>query len=233
MENKIRLLLIETGTTVCSVAVSLGRDKSDEIVVREPRSHAKVIGTIINEILERNSLSIDSIDGVVVSEGPGSYTGLRVGVSIAKGICYGAGKPLIAINSLLLLARLVIESGAISSTDTIICPLLDARRDEVYAQKFDSSGNSISQTEAVVLDGNSFKEDLDKGAVIFAGDGAAKASKLFSHTNATFLEMESLASGMIVPAFEAFAAGKFVDTAYFEPFYLKDFIVGTTKKRLF
>jgi tRNA threonylcarbamoyladenosine biosynthesis protein TsaB len=123
--------MIETGTEICSVALSYGDSVSDEIVIREPRSHTRVLGSIIDELLKRNRITIDDCDAVAVSEGPGSYTGLRVGVSAAKGLCYGSGKPLIAVNSLLVIARLAIEQSLLPSEDSLIYAILDAKRDEV------------------------------------------------------------------------------------------------------
>lgn len=145
------LLLIETSTEVCSVALSAGESIISYRVVREAKSHARVIALLINEVLEEGGMTVDKCDAIVVSEGPGSYTGLRVGVSIAKGLCYGANKPLIAVSSLELLARLAVRDGAILP-GSVIVSMIDARRMEVYAAKFDSSCNPVSPVEAVILD---------------------------------------------------------------------------------
>lgn len=228
-----RFLMIETGTEICSVALSYGDSVSDEIVIREPRSHTRVLGSIIDELLKRNRITIDDCDAVAVSEGPGSYTGLRVGVSAAKGLCYGSGKPLIAVNSLLVIARLAIEQSLLPSEDSLIYAILDAKRDEVYLRKFLSDGTPISETEAVVIVPGLFDEVLTNKTVVFAGDAAEKCSRIINHPNAFFKPIDSVASGMFLPVAEAFNRKIFADTAYFEPFYLKDFVIGTTKKRLF
>jgi len=228
-----QLLLIETSTEVCSVALSRGGEITSLRVVKEPKSHARIIAPMIDEILKESTSSIDECDAIVVSEGPGSYTGLRVGVSIAKGLCYGAGKPLIAVSSLELLARLV--AGAINENEpyTIIVPMIDARRMEVYTAKYNRLCEPISATEALVITKESFSEDLTKGIVIFTGDGAMKCEPIITHPNARFIRTEANATGMLLPALKKFNEGKFVDVAYFEPFYLKDFVAGVTKKKLF
>lgn len=231
--NSLKFLMIETGTEICSVALSNGNSIVDEIIIIEPRSHTRVLGSIIDDILKRNSVSIHDCDAVAVSEGPGSYTGLRVGVSAAKGLCYGSGKPLIAVNSLLVIARIAIEKSILPSQDAHIYSVLDARRDEVYLRRFFADGTPFSETEAIVLTPNLFDDVLSKNKILFAGDAAEKTSAIIKHPNAFFEPIVSVASGMLAPALQAFNKGLFVDTAYFEPFYLKDFVIGTTKKRLF
>jgi tRNA threonylcarbamoyladenosine biosynthesis protein TsaB len=171
------------------------------------------------------------LDAVAVSEGPGSYTGLRVGVSTAKGICFGAQKPLIAVNSLLSLARLVIDRNALPAPDCLIAPMIDARRMEVYTALFDAQGNRLSDITAEIIDEKSFAGTLAQQPVLFIGDGAEKCKKFLQHPNALFAEVTATAAGMLHPALDAFAQKKFVDVAYFEPFYLKDFVATTTRKR--
>jgi len=257
------LLLIETSTEVCSVALCKGVNIISYRVVNEPKSHARIIAVMVEEVLNDGGFTISNCDAVVVSEGPGSYTGLRVGVSLAKGLCYGASKPLIAVSSLELLAQLAIHTLAVDNTDklhtalspgTIIVPMIDARRMEVYTAKFDYLCNPVSNTEAVILDENSFSEELSKGTVIFVGVGAEKFQNIISlpndtpnHnndtvnltkdtvnlTNAKFIKISADARGMVIPALKKYNSGEFVDVAYFEPFYLKDFVAGITKKRLF
>ncbi|MFA6335694.1 MAG: tRNA (adenosine(37)-N6)-threonylcarbamoyltransferase complex dimerization subunit type 1 TsaB [Bacteroidales bacterium] len=226
------LLLIETSTEICSVALSRGEDIVSYRVVDEPKSHARIIALLVEEVLKEGGLSVDDCNAVVVSEGPGSYTGLRVGVSIAKGICYGAGKPLIAVSSLELLARLAISNGKGISADTLFVPMIDARRMEVYTAKFDAVCNQTSNTEAVILDESNFSEELSKGVVVFIGDGAKKFKDIVNNPNAQFRLIGADARGMVKPALEKFKSGKFEDVAYFEPFYLKDFVAGVTRRRL-
>lgn len=225
------LLLIETSTEVCSVALSAGEEIISYRVVKEAKSHARVIALLINEVLEEGGLTVDKCDAIVVSEGPGSYTGLRVGVSIAKGLCYGANKPLIAVSSLELLARLSAKDIDISP-GSVIVSMIDARRMEVYAAKFDSSCNPISRVEAVILDETSFSAELSEGPVLFAGDGARKFMNVINNPNAHFSLIDADARGMVTSALKKYLLGDFVDVAYFEPFYLKDFVAGITKKRL-
>ncbi|MEN6618958.1 MAG: tRNA (adenosine(37)-N6)-threonylcarbamoyltransferase complex dimerization subunit type 1 TsaB [Rikenellaceae bacterium] len=225
------LLLIETSTEVCSVALSVGEKIISFRVVKEAKSHARVIALLIKEVLKEGGTSIDECDAVAVSEGPGSYTGLRVGVSIAKGLCYGAGKPLISVSSLELLARLTAVEGNIPP-GAIIVPMIDARRMEVYAASFDSLCNSLSNTEAIILDATSFSDELAKGIVIFSGDGAKKFMGITNHPNAQFRIIDADARGMVKSVLKKYSVGEFVNVAYFEPFYLKDFVAGITKKRL-
>ncbi len=225
------LLLIETGTAVCSVA--LVRD-GKLMAVKENndgRAHAQLLAPFINEILREHNLTTVDLDAVAVSEGPGSYTGLRVGVSTAKGICYGANKPLIAVNSLLSLAYLAIEKRILPSDDCLIAPMIDARRMEVYTALYDAQGSQVATVEAKIIDETSFAGVLATQPVLFIGDGAGKCRPLLQHPNAHFATITASAAGMLVPATAAFTQKQFVDTAYFEPFYLKDFVVTTPKKK--
>lgn len=265
MTNKApSILLIETSTEVCSVALCLGDTLIDEIISREPRAHAGIISIITQELLDKNKISLEMCDAIAVSEGPGSYTGLRVGVSFAKGLCYGASKPLIGVGSLDLLASLACSKiiANTSSTTTIsseeklvsdniitkekpdanniitkeklasamIVPMIDARRMEVYTASYSIKGERITPVEALVIDHESFSEQLEKGVVVFCGDGSPKVSDIIKHPNAVFLSIEALAQGMIPSAIEKYSKKEFEDVAYFEPFYLKEFIAGISKK---
>jgi len=234
------LLLIETSTVACSVAISKGQKILASKSVNEEKAHARVIAPMTMSLITETGIEISEIDAVVVSEGPGSYTGLRVGVSLAKGICYGAGKPLISVSSLELLSRLAVEkyrdiSIAEGDQETVahIVPMIDARRMEVYSMICDKEGIPESAAEAKVLDIDSFSDLLSEGRVIFTGDGSFKFKELTKNSNAFFLEIISDASGMLKPALEKFRKGKFEDVAYFEPFYLKEFVAGVSKKRMF
>lgn len=228
------LLLIETSTDTCSVAICKGDRLIDELVSSEPRAQAAKIGKMIQDILINNGTTVNDCDAVVVSEGPGSYTGLRVGVSAAKGLCYGANKPLIAVSSLLLIAQLASKTNecALAVPHTII-PMIDARRMEVYCFRASSDLSTISETTAEVVDSESFSNELSLGSVLFAGEGAMKIKDVITHPNAHYSPVKALASGMILPALAKYLKGEFVDTAYFEPFYLKDFVAGTSKKKFF
>ena len=222
------ILHLETATKMCSVSLA---NNGQEILTKEfsseQFSHAEKLNVFIQEIFQESNYSISQLNAVAVSEGPGSYTGLRIGTSSAKGICYALDIPLIAINSLAALAA----SCKKEKGDSFVCSLFDAMRLEVYAAIFDSSGTIIFPTAAVILDENSFHEFLEKNKILFVGPGAAKAQEIILHTNATFnLDISVSARGMIDLAHKKFMANDFVDLAYFEPFYLKDFIAGEKKK---
>ena len=229
-------LFIETSTEVCSIAISSGDKIVGSKVEREPKSHARIAAPLVNTLLKELQIEMSNIDAVVVSEGPGSYTGLRVGVSLAKGLCYGASKPLIAVGSLDLLANLALEeirAKVLNETERefLIAPMIDARRMEVYTSLYNSDNERLESVKALIVDENSFKNNLEKGLLFFCGDGSSKVRDVIKHTNAKFIEIESLAQGMLANALKKFQNKEFEDIAYFEPFYLKDFIAGTPKKK--
>jgi tRNA threonylcarbamoyladenosine biosynthesis protein TsaB len=230
--QKPQLLLIETSTEVCSVALSRGNCIVAEREIKEHKAHARVISTFIEEVLSEASSKIGECDAVVVSEGPGSYTGLRVGVSIAKGLCYGAGIPLVAVSSLELLARLCIAEEETPGGNFCVVPMIDARRMEVYASVYDQDCKALAKTEAHILTEESFSLLLAAGPVIFTGDGAVKAQEVIKHQNAIFRIAGATARGMLLSALEKYKRAEFADVAYFEPFYLKDFIAGISKRSL-
>jgi tRNA threonylcarbamoyladenosine biosynthesis protein TsaB len=222
------ILGIETGGDNCSVALS----KGDEIIaIKESggREHSKYLSVFIDDIFKDSGLSYGDIDAVAVSKGPGSYTGLRIGVATAKGICYGTGKPLIAINSLLSLTLVCRNVSSPVSSQCIYCPMIDARRLEVYTALFDMSLHQLSDTEAMIISENSFAEILSTQKICFFGSGAAKCKDIIKSSNAIFAEVENSAAGLVHPAVEAFNNKQFEDTAYFEPLYLKNFVVTTRK----
>jgi len=220
------ILCLETATHVCSVC--LARD-GEMLTVREtsePNSHSQVIGLFVQEVFDESGVKAADVDAVAVSSGPGSYTGLRIGVSMAKGLCYSAKKPLIAIPTLTALAQNKegVEPGS------MIIPMLDARRMEVYAAVFDQEGRELKKVEPVILDENSFARYLNAGRVVFRGDGAGKASGVIRHPGAVFQTGVLPSSKNMIPlAFKAFKENDFVDTAYFEPFYLKEFQAKVSK----
>ena len=236
------ILLIETSTEVCSVALCSGNSLIDQKISRVPRAHAGIISIITQELLDNNHTSLEMCDAIAVSEGPGSYTGLRVGVSFSKGLCFGASKPLIAVGSLDLLASIAssiiidnkIEASIIVPKNkisaAIVVPMIDARRMEVYTACYSTKGERLTPVEALVIDPESFSKQLEEGVVYFCGDGSAKVSDVIKHPNAVFLTVEALAQGMVTNAVQKYENGTFEDVAYFEPFYLKDFIAGISKK---
>ncbi|MCA0130953.1 tRNA (adenosine(37)-N6)-threonylcarbamoyltransferase complex dimerization subunit type 1 TsaB [Winogradskyella alexanderae] len=214
------LLNIETATTNCSV--SLSKD-GETLVLKEDNSlsysHAEALHIFIGEVFKSTSIEPEAIDGVAVSRGPGSYTGLRIGVSSAKGLSYALDKPLIAVDTLKSLAsQLEIETG-------FIIPMLDARRLEVYASVFDAQLNQIREIKAEVLDNDSYKYYLDKAKVYFIGSGVEKTKSLIEHPNAVFVENKfPSANEMSALAEIKYQKSDTEDVAYFEPYYLKDFI---------
>lgn len=260
-----RILLIETSTALCSTALA-----EDGVITayREssaPKAHASLTAVFVQEMLAERGITLADCDAVCVSKGPGSYTGLRVGVSTAKGLCFGADKPLLAVGTLdTLVAQAVTERTLDVNSDRItvipdligdplyIIPMIDARRMEVYSAVFANASSlipsapsvipsevegsphyiQITETTPVIVDENSFAEYLEQGPVLFIGDGAGKCADVIRHPNAHFCQCHPKASSMLSPAVAALRAGNFEDVAYFEPFYLKEFVATVSKKKL-
>ena len=233
-----RILLIETATDVCSVAVSEGNEILSSGHITEARSQASQLAPMIQDTVSRAGMQISGLAAVAVSSGPGSYTGLRVGVSTAKGICFGAGIPLIGIETLTAIACGTLKTGAAQEDPdgTVIIPMIDARRMEVYTALYDSSAQRISETEAVVLTPDTFSGTLEKyRRVIFTGDGASKYENMLPEQykdRCIFLPSRPEAADMAAAAFRALKEKKFEDTAYFEPFYLKEFIAADPSRKI-
>ncbi|WP_251623427.1 tRNA (adenosine(37)-N6)-threonylcarbamoyltransferase complex dimerization subunit type 1 TsaB [Odoribacter lunatus] len=224
------ILNIDTSTSVCSVALS----QDGQLVAlkenNEGLNHSLLLGTYTDEILKENHLTANSLDAVAVSMGPGSYTGLRIGVSLAKGLCYGASKPLIAVNTLQALAESVSKR---IGEDALYCPMIDARRMEVYTAFYDKGNQTVVDTKAEIIDDNSFQEILQNHIVYFFGNGSAKVQPVLTSPHARYLEgIETSAANMVSIAEGKFKLKQFEDVAYFEPFYLKDFIATTPKKNI-
>ncbi len=221
------ILNIETATKNCSVSLSRN---GELIAIKELNngnySHAEVLHSFVNEVVNESGISLSDLSAVAISKGPGSYTGLRIGVSAAKGLCFALDIPLISINTLASLAHgLTIKSGKIVS-------MLDARRMEVYSAVFEKDFIQVRETKAEIIDGNSFLEYLDKGTVYFVGDGAEKCKDVITHDNAVFSEEQfPSAKEMCSLAYDKYKKNDIEDVAYFEPFYLKDFIVIPEKKK--
>ena len=295
-----RILLIETSTALCSTALA-----EDGVITayREssaPKAHASLTAVFVQEMLAERGITLADCDAVCVSKGPGSYTGLRVGVSTAKGLCFGADKPLLAVGTLdTLVAQAVAERTLDVNSDPVvnsdhsldvnsdritvipdligdplyIIPMIDARRMEVYSAVFSNTPSlipsdpsvipsapsvipstpsvipsapsvipsevegsphyiQITETTPVIVDENSFSEYLEQGPVLFIGDGAGKCADVIRHPNAHFCQCHPKASSMLSPAVAALRAGNFEDVAYFEPFYLKEFVATVSKKKL-
>ena len=225
------ILLIETSTEACSVALSKGSDLVTEKYTEVPKSHASVIGTFIQDIFNETGMTAADLSAVAVSKGPGSYTGLRVGVSCAKGLCYGAQIPLIGVNTLEVIARCAIDNNLAADASYIV-PMIDARRMEVYTAVFSPDLRKLTPTEPMVVDAGSFADRLSEGPVLFIGDAAGKCSGVIGSGNAHFVHTCPRASSMLGPAERELAARNFRDTAYFEPFYLKQFIATVSRKKI-
>ena len=222
---------IETSTSACSVALSQdGQNLFEEKDLNGP-SHNVVLGVFVDEALSFADSHAIPVDAVAVSCGPGSYTGLRIGVSMAKGICYGRNLPLIGLPTLKVLCVPVLLYHDELPDDALLCPMIDARRMEVYAAIYDRALRPVRDIAADIVDENTYREFLETKPVYFFGNGAAKCSQSLKHPNAHFIEgIQPLASMMAPLAEKAMAEGKFEDVAYFEPFYLKEFVAGKPKK---
>jgi len=219
------ILNIETATTNCSVSVS---KEGNILVLKEDYdknySHAERLHVYIDEVLKEAKIDSDQLDAIAVSKGPGSYTGLRIGVSAAKGLCFALNKPLISVSTLESLAHQVV------CNEGVIVTMLDARRMEVYAAIFDSNYNQIKETHSKILDETAFKEYLNKGKVYFIGNGVEKAKTLITHPNAIFIEDKlPSANEMSFLSNNKYKISDFEDVAYFEPYYLKDFVALKAK----
>lgn len=232
-----KILLIETSTALTSVALADGGKvvfyKDDDA----SRNQSALTAPFIKEALDYQGITAKELDAVCVSMGPGSYTGLRVGVSSAKGLCFGAGKPLIAVGTLDCLVWEAIGSGAAEGCKYIV-PMIDARRMEVYTAVFTPDGHRTTEVAPSIIDENSFADILTDAAtagqkVLFIGDAAEKCSKVITSPAAVFAQQNPTARGLLTPAIKKFEAGQYENVAYFEPFYLKDFVATVSRKKLF
>ena len=227
------ILHIETSTSACSVAVS---EDGQNVFTKEDLngpSHAVSLGVFVEEALSFADSHAMPLDAVAVSCGPGSYTGLRIGVSMAKGVCYGRDLKLIGLPTLKVLSAPVLLYHDELPDDALLCPMIDARRMEVYAAIYDRALRPVRDIAADIVDENSYTEFLNEHPVYFFGDGAAKCKEKITHPNARFLDdIRPLASMMFPLAEKAIAEQDFKDVAYFEPFYLKEFVASMPKKLL-
>ena len=242
-----KIILIETSTALCSVGLAEDGVCTHYTESPEPRAHAAMTAPYIKAVLDEAGLKVTDCDAVCVSKGPGSYTGLRVGSSTAKGLCFGAGIPLIAVGTLDILAAMGRNVPDLQPEPcSAIVPMIDARRMEVYCAVFSPEGKQLKPTVSTVVTPDSFAEELAAGPVLFIGDGALKCREVLSSPNARFAAPASPGAGAAVQdspfagcphaaamaplAEAAFRSGHFEDTAYFEPFYLKDFVAALPKK---
>ena len=234
------ILNIETSTMVCSVSISkegkvLGTKESNE-----EKSHAKKLTIFIDELIKELNYTFDDIDAVAISKGPGSYTGLRIGVSTAKGLCYAKDIPLIAINTLQAMAYGIVSEDKFKNQvgddveNILLVPMIDARRMEVYSAFFNFKGEFKREVKAEIIDEKSYQETLSKQKMIFFGNGSEKIHDVIKHENAIFIEdINPSAKDMAKLSETAFNNNDFEDVAYFEPFYLKDFVATVPKKNIF
>lgn len=224
------ILQIETATQVCSVAVSVN---GKTIALKEETAqniHAASVTLFIEEVIKTANLKFTDLDAIAVSKGPGSYTGLRIGVSTAKGLCFALDKPLIAINTLQMMANGFLKQHP--NYGGLICPMIDARRMEVFTVVYNNKLNEVEDVNAKIIDEKSFVLELDSNFVTFIGDGAAKCAPVLGHQNAHFsADNFNSAANMSSMANTAFENGNFEDVAYFEPFYLKDFVFTTPRNK--
>lgn len=223
-----KILFIETSASALSVCLAEDGLILADRVCAEPRQQAALTAPLVKEVLDAAGVTVKDCDAVCVSAGPGSYTGLRVGASTAKGLAFGAGIPLLAVGTLDVLVQ-----GARCPVDrpSFIVPMLDARRMEVYTAVYTPEGKRITPVEAHVVTAESFATQRAEGKVLFVGDGALKCKEVLGG-DGIFVDAQPLARNMVPLAFAAFKAGKFEDVAYFEPFYLKDFVATVSKKQL-
>lgn len=230
-----KILLIDTATDICTVSIFKevkcisSRDSGAD------RSHAVQLASFIDEVLKEADMTVSELDAVAVSKGPGSYTGLRIGVSMAKGLCYGADIPLIAVSTLEAMCYGVTEAYKKEHNleDFYFCPMLDARRMEVYTSVLNPDYSEVKPISAEIIDDNSFQEQLEIKPMVFFGNGADKTKLHISHSNSIFHDSFIHSSkNMAQPAFEKFKAKDFEDIAYFEPFYLKEFVATVARKNI-
>jgi len=222
------ILAIDTATTVCSVALS---DQGNLISLRETsdkNAHSAMLTLLISELMSSARISLSSLDAVAVSAGPGSYTGLRIGVATAKGLCYSLSKPMIAIPTLQAMAKGIQDTGCGIISKSLFCPMIDARRMEVFCALYDSSSRETRKVQADIIDENSFRKELEENRIIFAGEGAEKCKPfLEQHKNSVFLDNFTHSAKYMIGLAEAkHRKGDYENLAYFEPFYLKEFVAG-------
>jgi tRNA threonylcarbamoyladenosine biosynthesis protein TsaB len=233
------ILNLETATPLCSVALAVNGKVVSQRNTLEEKSHAANLTVFIEEVLKEKNLRITDLDAVAVGKGPGSYTGLRIGVSTAKGLCYGANVPLIAVSTLTIMFKEVITHSepmvqkALTKSGAFFCPMIDARRMEVFTCLFDSLGNEMEPVVAKIIDQHAYQQLLAEHTIVFFGSGMEKCREILSYPNAVFLSgVYPHSSALALLSEERFEHRQFENTAYFEPFYLKDFIATISKKGL-
>jgi len=233
----IRILCIESSTNVCSVALTNNGEVHDYIEETEGMNHSRLLTRFIETLLNRNQIKAHALDAVAVSKGPGSYTGLRIGSSAAKGLCFATDIPLISICPLQSMASGLLQFPEQfqyePNKNDLLIPMIDARRMEVYTTVFDNALQPLSAVDALIIEPGSFQYELDRHRCLFFGNGAEKGKNVIVHENAVFPNGVYTSSRyMAQEAFQKFSSNDFVDVAYFEPFYLKDFKATTPKNSI-
>lgn len=223
------LLHIDTATENASICLSENNNIVECIESKEQNQHATFVHVAIQNVIVNANINLQQIDAIAVTNGPGSYTGLRVGLATAKGLCFALNKPLITLNTLQVIANSIIETQSISPS-TLICPMIDARRMEVFTALYNTILNEVSPTTALIVEPNSFAEQLKNNTIIFCGNGSAKCQSIITNANAVFSSATHNASNMINLATEKFLKSQFDDVAYAAPFYGKEFYTTATIK---
>ena len=232
------ILNIETSTEVCSVTISRDGEKLFQKESTEGLNHSEYLTVFIEEIFQENNLKMNDLDAVAVSKGPGSYTGLRIGVSVAKGLCYALDIPLIASSTLESMAFYIAQNihnyyTTRNDESILFCPMIDARRMEVYTSLFSSKGEMIRSIEAEIIDEHSFQKELEEHSIVFFGNGAKKCREKIIHKNALFSGPEKASAQFMQSLSEIkYKKKEFEDVAYFEPFYLKNFVATIPKNKI-
>ena len=228
------ILCIETATNVCSSALC---NDTGVIAIKESvdlRQHSSMLTVYIGEIFSKAGIAATDLKAVAVSKGPGSYTGLRIGVSVAKGIAFGASLPLVGVETTLSMTMGLMQTMDRIDEQVIFCPMIDARRMEVYYALYNYKGEKLKDVSAEIITESSFETIPEDYKIIFFGDGASKCEDVVKRKNIEFIDNFNLSAAfMWQPANEAFKAKRFEDVAYFEPFYLKDFVATTQRKNIF
>jgi tRNA threonylcarbamoyladenosine biosynthesis protein TsaB len=233
-----KILHIESATQICSVCISHDTDILGMRETQDPNSHSKLLTVFIEQLLDELKLNIHDLDAIALSLGPGSYTGLRIGTSTAKGLAYGSGIPVIGLDSLQIMANRILHNTdlipkRVSEGNFILRPMIDARRMEVYTAPYNQDLHQLDKVRAVIIDESSFSKELEEQPVIFFGNGAEKCAEVIHHSNAIYIpDIESSSLFMPSLAMKKFKANNFLNTAYFEPFYLKEFIATIPKNKV-
>lgn len=233
-----RILHIESATQVCSVCIS---EDEDILVIREthePNSHSKLLTVYIEELLSELKIKVAELDAISVSLGPGSYTGLRIGASTAKGLAYGSDLPVIGLDTLQILANRMLQEpnlqdNKLNNEGFSMRPMIDARRMEVYTARYNQKLEILDKVNAVIIDENSFQPELQEQKTLFFGNGAAKCAEILDHPNALHVpDIEASSAYMPSLAMFKYIHQDFLNTAYFEPFYLKEFIATIPRNKV-